>query len=70
MSEELQAPEEAGETKPAPPPHFLRDERVKVCGKWQKKGYKPSKAEQDAWNAKCKTAGLDPKTGLKAKAKK
>lgn len=27
-------------------PHQLKDDRVRVCGKWQKKGYKPSKEEE------------------------
>lgn len=60
MSDNL-APAETEEKKPARPPHFMRDQRVKVCGKWQKKGYKPTKAEQAIWDAK---------TVVKAKAEK
>lgn len=30
-------------------PHQLKGERVRICGKWQKKGYKPSKDEEAAY---------------------
>ena len=58
------------EKKTSPPPHFMRKDRVKVCGKWRKKGYKPSKAEQDLWIEKCKVQNRDPKTGQIKAAKK
>ena len=42
-------------------PHRL--ERIRVCGKWQKPGYKPDDAEVAAWQKRCKDRGHDPKTG-------
>lgn len=59
---DLEAPAETEEKKAAPPPHQLAN-RVRVCGKWQKKGYKPTKAEWDAWAQKCKDTNRDPRTG-------
>lgn len=64
---DLEAPAETEEKKPAEPPHKLP--RIRVCGKWQKPGYKPSKAELDQWTEDCKQRGHDPKTGAPAKAK-
>ena len=58
----LDAPVETEEKKAGPPPHQLKS-RVRVCGKWQDKAYKPTKAERDAWYAKCKEEGKDPRTG-------
>lgn len=66
---DLQAPVETEEKKASPPPHQLKD-RVRVCGKWRKRGYKPTKAEWDAWAKKCKDTGRDPKTGRIAEKKK
>ena len=40
-----------GQKAPAQP-RFLREERVRVCGKWQKKGYKASKEEKAAYERK------------------
>ena len=60
--DELEAPAETEERKAAPPPHQLEN-RVRVCGKWQKKGYKPTSDEQKKWLEKCKAEDKDPKTG-------
>jgi len=57
------------EKKAAPPPHQLKD-RARVCGKWQKKGYKPSKEELAAWNKRCKEGNRDPKSGRRIAKKK
>lgn len=66
----LQAPADTEEKKAAPPPHFLSNARIRVCGKWQKKGYKPTKAELALWLKKCKAQGRDSVTGaLKPKKK-
>lgn len=67
---DLQAPEDTEEKKPAKPPHFLADNRIKVCGKWQKKGYKPTKSELALWIKKCKSQGRDPDTGAMLPKKK
>lgn len=65
----LKAPVETEEKKPAEPPHQLKD-NVRVCGKWRKKGYKPTKDEWDAWVIKCKNTDRDPKTGKRIEKKK
>lgn len=44
-------------------------DRVRICGRWQAKGYQASDEEQDAWKERCKNRGWDPKTG-KPKADK
>lgn len=36
---------------------------VRICGRWQKKGYRPDDTEAKAWEVRCKERGLDPKTG-------
>ncbi len=75
MSEkdDLEAPAETEERKAAPPPHQLKN-RVRVCGRWQKKGYRPTADEQKIWLEQCRAQGKDPKTGRlivkKAVAKK
>lgn len=38
-------------------------QRIRVCGKWQKKGYKASDEEQKKWRTLCKNRDWDPKTG-------
>ena len=43
-------------------PYRLKD-RVRVCGKWQKKGYQADDEEKAAWAERCKNRGQDPKTG-------
>ena len=50
-------------------PRHLREDRVRVCGRWQKKGYEPDDEEVAAWKQRCKDRDLDPKTG-KANEKK
>jgi hypothetical protein len=62
IEKDLEAPAETEEKKAAPPPHQLSN-RVRVCGKWQKKGYRPTAAEQKAWLEQCKAQGRDSKTG-------
>ena len=69
MDKDLKAPVETEEKKPAEPPHQLKD-NIRVCGKWRKKGYKPTKEELDAWLIKCKETGRDPKTGKRIENKK
>ncbi len=51
-----------GEKKPAIPPR-QNPNNIRVCGKWRPAGYKPSKAEREAWLVKCKRHDLDPRTG-------
>lgn len=63
-SKDLEVPTDDEKKKASPPPHFMKDKRVKVCGKWQKKGYKPTTAEQKLWVDKCKVQNRDPKTGM------
>jgi len=43
------------------PSHRL--ERIRVCGKWQKPGYRADDAEKAAWAKRCKDRGYDVKTG-------
>jgi len=45
----------------AQPPHRL--ERQRVCGRWQKPGYKADAAEEAAWKTRCEERGYDVKTG-------
>ncbi len=59
---------ETAEKKEAEPPRHLRESRVRVCGKWQKKGYKPTIEELKLWNERCKVSGRDPKTGKRKAA--
>lgn len=40
-----------------------RQPMIRVCGRWQKPGYKADAAEQEAWNKRCKDRGYDPRTG-------
>ena len=52
----------ADATKEVPSqPHRL--ERIRVCGRWQKPGYKADDAEQKAWLKRCKDRNYDPKSG-------
>ena len=44
-------------------PKWLGKDRVRVCGRWQKKGYKASDEEMADWKEKCKRRGWDAKTG-------
>jgi len=60
--DELATSGDTEEKKPAMPPQQLPD-RVRVCGRWRPRGYKPTKAERDKWLADCKAQGRDPKTG-------
>lgn len=52
-------------TKEPDKPYGLHTEgqRIRVCGRWQKKGYKPSDDEVKKWKERCKDRGWDPKTG-------
>lgn len=50
-------------------PRHLSESRIRVCGRWQKKGYQPDDEELEAWEKRCKDRDLDPKTG-KAKEQK
>ncbi len=52
-------------TKEPDKPYALQKDgkRIRVCGKWQKKGYKASDEEQAKWKELCKNRGWDPKTG-------
>ena len=50
-------------------PRHLIESRVRICGRWQKRGYEPDDEELEAWKKRCKDRDLDPKTG-KAKVKK
>ncbi len=45
----------------AQPPHRL--DRIRVCGKWQKPGYKADDAEVAAWKKRCKDRNWNPETG-------
>ena len=40
-----------------------RLKRIRVCGKWQKPGYRPSEAEVTAWKLRCRDRDLNEKTG-------
>jgi len=40
-----------------------KTDRVRVCGRWQAKGYVASDEEMSAWKTRCKDRGNDPKTG-------
>lgn len=65
MKDNLDVPdgsEEEGQKKQVPP-HKLK--RIRVCGRWQKTGYKASAKEKAAWVSKCKSQNRDPKTGKK-----
>lgn len=55
-------------TKQPTKPYALQidGQRIRVCGKWQKKGYTASDDEQAKWKAVCKNRGWDPKTGKPA----
>lgn len=52
-------------TKQPAKPYALQidGQRIRVCGRWQKKGYKADDEEQAKWKALCKNRGWDPKTG-------
>jgi hypothetical protein len=50
----------AKEKSPARPERL---KRIRVCGKWQKPGYKPDDEEIAAWEKRCKDRGWDRKTG-------
>ncbi len=65
----LAAPADAEEKKAPTKPHRLAS-RVRIMGKWQGKGYRPSKDEREKWEAKCKRFNLDPRTGAEKKASK
>ncbi len=69
MSDDLKPPAEKVPAKRQEPPRHLKEARQRICGRWQKKDYKPSKAEQARWEKHCKATNRDPKTGtLKVKA--
>lgn len=36
---------------------------IRVCGRWQKPGYKADDAEVATWKKRCKERDWDPKTG-------
>lgn len=67
-NKDLEAPVATEERKPAPPPHRLKS-RVRIMGKWRDKSYRPSKAEEAEWRAKCKRFNLDLRTGAPKVAK-
>jgi len=52
----------AKKTKEPERPARLKD-RVRVCGRWQAKGYVASAEEQAKWKQRCKDRDWDPKTG-------
>lgn len=58
----LDTPVDTGKRKAAAPPHQLKN-RVRICGRWQKKGYRPSAEEVAKWKEHCKDTGKDPRTG-------
>jgi len=37
--------------------------RIRVCGRWQKKGYQPDDEEKAAWEKRCKDRDWNVKTG-------
>ena len=43
-------------------PYRLKN-MVRVCGRWQKKGYQPDDQEQADWEKRCKSRDWNPKTG-------
>lgn len=67
---------EMAEKKAPAVPYALQKDgmRVRVCGRWQKKGYEADAEEQAKWKETCKNRGWEPKTGKppvkKAAAKK
>ena len=64
--DDLKAPAEKSEAKPQVKPHRLKS-RVRIMGKWQDRGYRPSAEEIEAWQKKCKRFNLDLKTGAPKK---
>ena len=48
--------------KPSEKP-IRNPDMIRVCGRWQKKDYRPDDAEMQAWKIRCKDRGWDPKTG-------
>jgi hypothetical protein len=55
--------DEKAKGKPAQKPVHLKADRIRICGKWQKKDYEPSDAERKAWALRCKDRSQNVKTG-------
>jgi len=55
--------EMANKAKEKPPERPVRLPMIRVCGRWQKPGYKPDDEEVAAWEKRCKDRNWDRKTG-------
>lgn len=55
--------EMADKAKVKTPDRPERQPMIRVCGKWQKPGYKADEQEQERWEKRCKDRNWNPKTG-------
>ncbi len=55
--------EMADKAKEKSPKQSVRLPMIRVCGRWQKPGYKPDAEEVKAWEKRCKDRNWNQKTG-------